>query len=113
MYSKPRPELLQLKEVQAELKQVPFTEPPPGPYKRDPIREIVRIRLRKDMKIPAREIKYMKEHPEDMEWLERKVKPRFWSNFLAQIESLPKEEEEKGNSGVYREFIPFSSERRE
>lgn len=35
----------------------------------------------------------MQQHPEGMEWLERKVKPRFWENFLTQIEVRPKEKE--------------------
>lgn len=93
------PELLQSSEVQAELKEVPFTEPPldPESYERPPIRKIVRTRLRKDMRVPDSELVYMKEHPEDMEWLEKKVKPRFWANFLAQIESRPKEREEYGH----------------
>jgi hypothetical protein len=89
------PELLQSEEVQAELKEMPFTLPPWEPYEKPPIRETVRKRLRRVQTIPDKELEYMKEHPEDMEWLEKKVKPRFWSNFLAQIESRPRENEEQ------------------
>ncbi|KAH8698362.1 hypothetical protein BGW36DRAFT_144683 [Talaromyces proteolyticus] len=96
----PMPELLQSKEVQDELKEFPFT---PGSYERiqdHHIRHIVKRRLRRMQRIPDRELEYMKEHPEDMEWLEKKVKPRFWSDFLAQIESRPKEKEEERRLGI-------------
>lgn len=42
-----------------------------------------------------KDLEYMKEHPGDMEWLQRKVKPRFWKEFLTQMESRPKEREEE------------------
>lgn len=41
-----------------------------------------------------RHIEYLKEHPEDMEWLKRKLRPRFYDNLLAQIEARPRENEE-------------------
>ena len=41
-----------------------------------------------------RHIEYLKEHPEDMEWLKRKLRPRFYDNLLAQIEARPREKEE-------------------
>lgn len=97
--------MLQSEEVKAHLKKVPFTEPPPKPPKERPIRDSVRSKLRKDKRINDSELEYMKEHPEDMEWLERKVKPRFWSNFLAQIKSRPREkEEEERRKAEYAKF---------
>lgn len=41
-----------------------------------------------------RHIEYLKEHPEDMEWLKRKLRPRFYDNLLAQIEARPRENDE-------------------
>ena len=62
---------------------------------KQPIRRRVRGRLREAQRIPDEELEYMQQHPEDMEWLERKVKPRFWENFLAQIEVRPEKKEEE------------------
>ncbi|KAB8266998.1 hypothetical protein BDV30DRAFT_55589 [Aspergillus minisclerotigenes] len=96
------PELLQSKDVQDELKEVPFTPQREVGWKKRPIREIVRIRLCKAQIIPKKELDYMKEHPEDMEWLERKVKPRFWSQFLAQLNShYQAKEEEKAYQSLH------------
>lgn len=50
-----------------------------------PIRESVRDWLRCAAQVPARELEYMKDHPEDMDWLQRKVRPRFWANFAKQM----------------------------
>ncbi|PYH35348.1 uncharacterized protein BO87DRAFT_415036 [Aspergillus neoniger CBS 115656] len=89
----PKPDLLQSEEIQAELKEVPFT---PGPSDRGeipPMRDIVRRRLRKAQFLSKRELDYMAEHQEDQEWLERKLKPRFWANFLEQMEKRAKERE--------------------
>lgn len=74
----------------------PFTPPTPliGPHKPTPIRKIVRSRLRGEERIMDRHIEYLKEHPEDMEWLKRKLRPRFYDNLLAQIEARPREKEE-------------------
>ncbi|KAK6838761.1 hypothetical protein RU639_000378 [Aspergillus parasiticus] len=91
---KPMPELLQSKDVQDELKELPFT-PQPYEQERAPVRETVRTRLRRAQGIPMEELHYMKEHPEDMAWLERKVKPGFWSQFLAQLNSHYKAKEEE------------------
>ncbi|KAJ5180069.1 hypothetical protein N7492_003279 [Penicillium capsulatum] len=89
------PELLASKGIQDELKEIPFTPGPYLPREKQPIRRRVRRKLREAQRIPDEELEYMQRHPEDMEWLERKVKPRFWENFLAQIEARPKEKEEE------------------
>ncbi|KAI9925862.1 hypothetical protein MW887_005668 [Aspergillus wentii] len=91
---KPTPQLLQNEEVQAELKDIPFTPGPDEPYEKPPVPRTVRRRLRKAQAIPNRELEHLMVHPEDMEWLERKVKPRFWANLLGQIERRRKEKEE-------------------
>ncbi|GKZ26313.1 hypothetical protein AbraIFM66951_002255 [Aspergillus brasiliensis] len=91
----PKPDLLKDEEVQAELKEVPFT---PGPSDRGeipPMRDIVRRRLRKAQFLSRRELDYMAMHPEDQEWLRRKVKPRFWTNFLEQMERRGRQEKKE------------------
>lgn len=88
------PELLRVKGVRDELEdEVPFTvtRSASGPWERPPVREIVRMRLRKAQRVSDAEVEYMVQHPKDMEWLERKVRPRFWANFLAQIEARRKD----------------------
>ena len=54
----------------------------------------MRRRLRGEERIMDRHIEYLKEHPEDMEWLKRKLRSRFYDNLLAQIEARPRENEE-------------------
>lgn len=91
------PQLLQHEPVQEELTKYPFTPRPQSPVEPrepEPVRESVRYRLRATEWIPTRELDYLKEHPEDMEWLKRKVRPRFYANLLAQIEARPREDEE-------------------
>ncbi|KAH8425902.1 uncharacterized protein LDX57_003643 [Aspergillus melleus] len=100
------PDLLASKEVQDELKEIPFTPGPYVPREKPPIRRVVRRRLREAQRIPDEELEYMQQHPEDMEWLERKVKPRFWANFLAQIEARPREKEEEERLGVTSGPLP-------
>lgn len=89
----PKPDLLQSEDIQAELKEVPFTPGPSDHGEIPPMRDIVRRRLRKAQFLSKRELDYMAEHPEDQEWLERKLKPRFWANFLEQMEKRAKERE--------------------
>ena len=48
----------------------------------------MRRRLREAQRIPDYEMEYMRAHPEEMEWLQRKVKPRFWESFVAQMEAM-------------------------
>ena len=50
-----------------------------------------------------RHIEYLKEHPEDMEWLKRKLRSRFYDNLLAQIEARPREKEEDEKETMSRE----------
>lgn len=95
LFSKYTPELLASKEIQDELKEFPFTPGPYVPGEKQPIRRRVRRRLREAQRISAEDLEYMQQHPEDMEWLERKVKPRFWQSFLAQIEVRLKEKDEE------------------
>ncbi|GLB11179.1 hypothetical protein AtubIFM57258_007599 [Aspergillus tubingensis] len=89
----PKPDLLQSEDIQAELKEVPFTPGPSDCGEIPPMRDIVRRRLRKAQFLSKRELDYMAEHPEDQEWLERKLKPRFWANFLEQMGKRAKEKE--------------------
>ncbi|PYH66919.1 uncharacterized protein BO88DRAFT_427512 [Aspergillus vadensis CBS 113365] len=89
-YSIDKPQILQFEDVQAELKSVPFTPAPYEPSEKPPVRDIVRRRLRSARRIPVRELDHMRDHPEDMEWLERKVRPRFWTKFLEQLQDIEK-----------------------
>ncbi|OJZ85807.1 hypothetical protein ASPFODRAFT_46874 [Aspergillus luchuensis CBS 106.47] len=82
-----KPQILQFEDVQAELKSVPFTPAPYEPLEKPPVRDIVRRRLRSARRIPVRELDHMRDHPEDMVWLE-KVRPRFWTNFLEQLQDV-------------------------
>lgn len=93
--SKSKPEILQSKEVQDELKRIPFTPKPSESRERPPIPVIVRKRLRSGQKILGKELRYMAEHPEDMEWLKTKVRPRFWSSFLDQMDNIEEKEAEE------------------
>ena len=34
--------------------------------------------------IPESDLNYMREHPEDREWLKTHVRPRFWKKFVAE-----------------------------
>lgn len=67
------------------------------------MRDIVRRRLRKAQFLSRRELDYMAEHPEDQEWLQRKVKPRFWANFLEQMERRGKQNEDDGEGKNFLE----------
>ncbi|GKZ31581.1 hypothetical protein AbraIFM66950_000156 [Aspergillus brasiliensis] len=98
-------QILQFEDVQAELNNVPFTPAPYEPSEKPPIRDIVRRRLRSARKIPVRELDYMRDHPEDMEWLERKVKPRFWSNFLEQLRDIEKSREWEEEQRIIRREV--------
>ncbi|PWY87973.1 hypothetical protein BO94DRAFT_534977 [Aspergillus sclerotioniger CBS 115572] len=87
------PTLLESHEIQSELNEIPFTPRPFTQEEREarektPVQRIVRRRLRKAQFIPLEELEYMRDHPEEMEWLERKVKPRFWGKFLEQLEGI-------------------------
>ncbi|GKZ32819.1 hypothetical protein AbraIFM66950_002452 [Aspergillus brasiliensis] len=100
-----KPDLLKDEEVQAELKEVPFTPGPSDHGEIPPIRDIVRRRLRKAQFLSRRELDYMAGHPEDQEWLRREVKPRFWANFLEQIERRGRynQNEKQGVDNVEKE----------
>ena len=89
-YSIDKPQILQFEDVQAELKSVPFTQAPYEPSEKLPVRDIVRRRLRSAQRIPVRELDHIRDRPEDMEWLERKVRPRFWTNFMEQLQDIEK-----------------------
>ncbi|BCS23937.1 uncharacterized protein APUU_40381A [Aspergillus puulaauensis] len=93
---KPMPGLLQSPDVQEELKATPFMTPPPSsePAKPYPVRKMVRSMLRSVERVPDWHLQYITGHPEDMEWLKRKLRPRFYENLLAQIEARPREKEE-------------------
>lgn len=87
------PELLKSADVQEQLKNHPFTPQPGKVREKLPIRESVRGWLRSVAKVPVHELEYMKDHPEDMDWLQRKLRPRFWANFTQQMEAQFPEDE--------------------
>ncbi|PWY78984.1 hypothetical protein BO83DRAFT_406610 [Aspergillus eucalypticola CBS 122712] len=109
-----KPQILQFEDVQAELKSVPFTPAPYKPSEKPPVRDIVRRRLRSARRIPVRELDHMRDHPEDMEWLDRKVKPRFWTNFLEQLRNIEKTREwEEEQRIIRREFEEEEAKQKE
>ncbi|KAE8146783.1 hypothetical protein BDV25DRAFT_169609 [Aspergillus avenaceus] len=111
LQDKPFPELLQSKDVQDELKDMPFTPRRREPRERPPVRDIVRGRLRRTQHIRDRDIEHLKQHPEDMEWLQRKLKPRLWAKLLDQIESQPRRKEEEQKMGIiYEPYRPSQHE---
>lgn len=89
-YSIDKRQILQFEDVQAELKSVPFTQAPYEPSGKLPVRDVVRRRLRSAQRIPVRELDHMRDHPEDVEWLARKVRPRFWTSFMEQLQDIEK-----------------------
>ncbi|GAT30939.1 hypothetical protein RIB2604_03701480 [Aspergillus luchuensis] len=109
-----KPQILQFEDVQVELKSVPFTPAPYEPSEKPPVRDIVRRMLRSARRIPVRELDHMRDHPEDMEWLERKVKPRFWTNFLEQLRNIEKTREwEEEQRIMRREFEEEEAKQKE
>ncbi|RDW93706.1 uncharacterized protein DSM5745_01028 [Aspergillus mulundensis] len=97
---KPNAEMLQIKDIQDELKETPFTPKPrskPGQSDegedKPSVREMVRMRLRGLERVPNSELEYVRSHPEDMEWLKRKLRPRFYESLLKQIEDREMEME--------------------
>ncbi|KAL3478060.1 hypothetical protein BJX99DRAFT_256828 [Aspergillus californicus] len=95
---KPMPQLLRNAAVREELTNYPFTRPPPSGVPRvrepEPVRKSVRGRLRATERIPDHELVHLKEHPEDMEWLKRKLRPRFYARLVSEMESRLKEDDE-------------------
>lgn len=81
------PDLLKSAAVQEQIKIHPFTPQHGKVREKPPIRESVRGWLRSAAKVPAHELEYIKDHPEDMDWLQRKLRPRFWANFVQQMEA--------------------------
>ena len=75
------PQLAQSLEVQVKLKEeYPFTRPK-TPHKRPPRRETVRSKLRCAMELSDADLKFMSDHPEDVEWLKDHVESRFSLKF--------------------------------
>ncbi|RDW93707.1 uncharacterized protein DSM5745_01029 [Aspergillus mulundensis] len=92
---KPRPDILQSSDVVEELKHTPFTPRPRSPGRKErPVKKRVRDMLRAAERVPDAQLEYIQQHPEDMEWLKQKLRPRFYANLLAQIEARPGEREE-------------------
>lgn len=83
-HRKPLPQLAKDPEVQAKLiKYAPFTPQPSENREPRPIRRLIKSRLYDDSGLPNEEIEYMREHPEDLEWLKAHVRPRIWRKFVA------------------------------
>ena len=85
MLRKLLPQLAKDPQIQAKLKEVPFTEEPPDPSKKrekPPVRKLVKSMLYCDEHIPPEELQYMRDHPEELEWLKSNVRPRLWRKFV-------------------------------
>jgi hypothetical protein len=49
------------------------------------MRKLVKSRLYCDENLDVLEMNYMRDHPEDLEWLKAHVRPRFWRKFVERI----------------------------
>ncbi|RJE25272.1 hypothetical protein PHISCL_02422 [Aspergillus sclerotialis] len=87
---KPLPQLANEPEVQTSLKdEVPFTQRrrmKPSNREPPPIRRLVKSRLYSEQSIPESDLDYMREHPEDREWLKTHVRPRFCEEVCGRTE---------------------------
>lgn len=50
-----------------------------------PLRKSVKLKLHCDEDILTSEMDYIREHPEDVEWLEANLRPRFWRKLLTEV----------------------------
>jgi len=50
-----------------------------------PIRKLIKSRLYCDDNIPTSELDYMREHPEDLEWLKAHIRPRFRQKCVTEV----------------------------
>ncbi|KAF2105731.1 hypothetical protein BDV96DRAFT_655306 [Lophiotrema nucula] len=84
---KPLPQLATDPEIQAKLKEeVPFTWKPSKRERSDvPIPRLVKSRLAYEENLRSSEMDYMREHPEDAQWLKAHVRPRLWRRFVAEM----------------------------
>ncbi|KAK2865076.1 hypothetical protein FQN49_003936 [Arthroderma sp. PD_2] len=81
---KPMPHLAQEPAIQEMLKtDFSFTWKPRPKREPRPVRKNIKYRLYSDDGIPTEELKYIRDHPEDMQWLKENMRPRFWEKFLA------------------------------
>lgn len=81
---KPLPQLAKDPVVQAvPEKHAPFTYQR-RERKERPIRKVIKYRLHCLESIPVPEIEYVREHPEDIEWLKTHLRPRLWRTFISQ-----------------------------
>ncbi|KAI9728467.1 MAG: hypothetical protein M1828_003869 [Chrysothrix sp. TS-e1954] len=60
--------------------KVPFIDSPSEPEER-PKRKVIKSRLYHDEPIADPLMEHMVDHPEDVEWLEKHLRPRFWMKF--------------------------------
>ncbi|KAK1765077.1 hypothetical protein QBC33DRAFT_180896 [Phialemonium atrogriseum] len=87
-------------ELQARLRAFPFTRQPtrrpPGraPVQFDPVRrrEIIRTKLRSNMRIINDDLKFLREHPEHAKCLRDSIEPRLWSKVGSVCDSQDGEE---------------------
>ncbi|KAI9740965.1 MAG: hypothetical protein M1818_004571 [Claussenomyces sp. TS43310] len=84
---KPLPQLAKNPKIQAKLKHdVPFTRQPSKHCgEKRPMREVLKQRLYCADHLRREEIDYIREHPEDAEWLKAHLYPRFWRKLEALI----------------------------
>jgi len=70
--------------IQTKLKEdFPFTWQASKHAKR-PRREMVKAKLYCDATLSNFDLEFMREHPEDMQWLKTHVRPRFWRKFVSE-----------------------------
>ncbi|KAK9440000.1 uncharacterized protein VB005_04620 [Metarhizium brunneum] len=74
------------KKIQSKLKEYPFTRPSikdiPKPHRPlDPVsrRESIQRKLYSDMSLSDGDVEFLRQHPEDEQWIKDNIESRFWS----------------------------------
>jgi hypothetical protein len=79
------PQLAHDPQIQAKLKADFSFNWEQTPRKKRSLRETIKISLYRDELILfVREVDYLTEHPEDIQWLKDNLRPRLWRKFVAE-----------------------------
>ncbi|PWY87230.1 hypothetical protein BO94DRAFT_585783 [Aspergillus sclerotioniger CBS 115572] len=64
--------------IQAKVNGIPFGQRPPRTEETRPKREVIRLKLARDIELEDEEFRYMREHPEDAQWVRDNVGVELW-----------------------------------
>ncbi|PGH23180.1 hypothetical protein AJ80_02710 [Polytolypa hystricis UAMH7299] len=81
----PMPQLAQDPMIQTKLKEDFSFTWQPSERKERPRREIVKAKLYSDTTLSNFDMDYMRENPEDLQWLKTHVRLRLWQKFVAEV----------------------------